>query len=342
MPISCAHLLDPLIKADDAAGAEAQLLIYAPQLSAEARAEAGTARRVRLLCAWARHGRAARCRYLASGRNRRMGEPGGVGFRPRLVAARRLERRVDRLSAGRPARAATRASRRRLLLGRACRTGRGPAALGRAAAQGRGNTAESTESFYGLLARETLGLPTKLGSDPFIGFDPPVDQLPNVQRAIELARIGEAGAGRGNASPPGQDRRVRPSITPSSRSPRGSTSPRRSCGSPTTANGAPAPTPPTAIPIRAWRPLNGWRVDPALAFGHIVQESAFRRTAVSHGRRRRADAGPADHRPANGDQPRRSILARQPDRSAVSTSSSGKASSRRCAALRRPPASCRA
>jgi len=34
-------LLDPLIKADDAAGAEAQLLIYAPQLSVEARAEAG-------------------------------------------------------------------------------------------------------------------------------------------------------------------------------------------------------------------------------------------------------------------------------------------------------------
>src|SRR5206468_9096501 len=30
-----------------------------------------------------------------------------------------------------------------------------------------------------------------------------------------------------------------------------------------------------------WSPLNGWRVDPALAFGHIVQESAFRRSAVS-------------------------------------------------------------
>ena len=27
--------------------------------------------------------------------------------------------------------------------------------------------------------------------------------------------------------------------------------------------------------------MNGWRVDPALAFGHIVQESAFRRTAIS-------------------------------------------------------------
>ena len=34
-------------------------------------------------------------------------------------------------------------------------------------------------------------------------------------------------------------------------------------------------------PNPAWRPVNGWRVDPALAFGHIVQESAFRRTAVS-------------------------------------------------------------
>ena len=34
-------------------------------------------------------------------------------------------------------------------------------------------------------------------------------------------------------------------------------------------------------PNPSWRPLNGWRVDPALAFGHIVQESAFRRTAVS-------------------------------------------------------------
>src|SRR6185312_15062805 len=33
--------LDPLIKADDASSAEAQLLTYAPQLSVEARAEAG-------------------------------------------------------------------------------------------------------------------------------------------------------------------------------------------------------------------------------------------------------------------------------------------------------------
>src|SRR4029079_9115699 len=34
-------------------------------------------------------------------------------------------------------------------------------------------------------------------------------------------------------------------------------------------------------PNPQWSPVNGWRVDPALAFGHIVQESAFSRTAVS-------------------------------------------------------------
>jgi soluble lytic murein transglycosylase-like protein len=34
-------------------------------------------------------------------------------------------------------------------------------------------------------------------------------------------------------------------------------------------------------PNPKWSPVSGWRVDPALAFGHIVQESAFRRTAIS-------------------------------------------------------------
>ena len=36
-------------------------------------------------------------------------------------------------------------------------------------------------------------LPTRLTADPFIGSDPPIDQYPNVQRAIELAKIGEPG-----------------------------------------------------------------------------------------------------------------------------------------------------
>ena len=83
----------------------------------EARAEAGPARRLRLLCPRPRHGRAARRRHLAAGRERRMGEPGGMGLRPRLVAARRLQRGIARVPAGRPARPAARAPGRRAITG---------------------------------------------------------------------------------------------------------------------------------------------------------------------------------------------------------------------------------
>ena len=34
-------------------------------------------------------------------------------------------------------------------------------------------------------------------------------------------------------------------------------------------------------PNPRWTPPGGWRVDPALAFGHVIQESSFRRAAVS-------------------------------------------------------------
>ena len=61
----------------------------------------------------------------------------------------------------------------------------------RGASRSAATAAESTESFYGLLARESLGLSTKLADDPFVGNDPPVDGLVNVQRAMELTKIGE-------------------------------------------------------------------------------------------------------------------------------------------------------
>ena len=38
---------------------------------------------------------------------------------------------------------------------------------------------------------------------------------------------------------------------------------------------------PTAIRCPTGRPYNGWRVDPALAYAHIIQESNFRTDAVS-------------------------------------------------------------
>ncbi|MEL7319567.1 MAG: lytic transglycosylase domain-containing protein, partial [Pseudomonadota bacterium] len=34
-------------------------------------------------------------------------------------------------------------------------------------------------------------------------------------------------------------------------------------------------------PVAAWRPKTGWRIDPALAFAHALQESNFRASAVS-------------------------------------------------------------
>ena len=83
----------------------------------------GPARRLRLLCQRTGSGRPPRRGHLAPGRDRRMGEPGGLDFGPRLLAARRLERRFALVPASRATGPAARAPRRRLLLGRAGRTG---------------------------------------------------------------------------------------------------------------------------------------------------------------------------------------------------------------------------
>ena len=128
---------------------------------------------------------------------------------PRLVAAGRLRtppprafRQVVPLPDQRELRAGG------LLLGGA-RRNRPPAVrasvepLLRAAA-----TTGSAESFYGLLARETLGMSTKLGADPLTAYDPPVEQYPNVQRAIELAKIGEPGLAEEMLRHQAQDRRA--------------------------------------------------------------------------------------------------------------------------------------
>src|SRR5438067_347496 len=120
-----------------------------------------------------------------------MGEPGRVGIRPRLMAPRRLDLGIHGFQ-----QVAQLAQQRELRAGAYYWAARAEQAAGRPRSvepllKAAANTAEATESFYGLLARETLGMPTALQGDPFVGSDPPVDQLPNVQRAIELAKIGE-------------------------------------------------------------------------------------------------------------------------------------------------------
>src|SRR5205085_3206564 len=142
------------------------------------------------------------------------------------------------------------------------------------------STAEANESFYGLVAREALGLQTRLTADPLVGSDPPIDQLPNVQRAIELAKIGEPGLAE-------EMLRHQAKIgVPSEHHALIQMAKRLDLPAAQlwlANNGQPGARSDATdrYPNPSWRPLNGWRVDPALAYGHIVQESAFRRTAVS-------------------------------------------------------------
>jgi soluble lytic murein transglycosylase-like protein len=273
-------ILDPLIKADDASGAEAQLLIYAPQLSVEARAEAGQrvafvyyvlgldmdARRVS--DAW-RQGStgewASQAAWVSGLASWRLGD---------CEAASRDFQQVAALAQQRELRAgglywAARAEQM-------CRRPASVEPLLKAAA----NAGDSAESFYGLLARDTLGMSTKLAEDPFTGRDPSIDQYPNVQRAMELARIGEPALAEEmlrHQAKIGQPSEHHALIQLA-----------KKLDLPAAQlwlanNGQPGARSDATdrYPNPKWSPVMGWRVDPALAFGHIVQESAFRRTAVS-------------------------------------------------------------
>src|SRR5690349_11661818 len=142
------------------------------------------------------------------------------------------------------------------------------------------STSEATESFYGLLARESLGLSTNLAQDPFIGSDPPIDQLPNVQRAMELAKIGEPALAEEmlrHQAKIGAVSEHHALIQLAKRL----DLPAAQLWLANNGQWGARSDASDRYPNPQWRPVNGWRVDPALAFGHIVQESAFRRTAVS-------------------------------------------------------------
>ncbi|HEV2596401.1 MAG TPA: lytic transglycosylase domain-containing protein [Sphingomicrobium sp.] len=274
-------ILEPLIKADDAAGAEAQLLIYAPQLSYEARAEAAQ----RVAFAYYVNGLDLDARRVAD--TWRQGATGEWASQAAWISGLASWRLGDWNAASTSfQQVAQLAQQRELRAGGYYWAARAEQAVGRPGSVQRllraaASTDESTESFYGLLARETLGMPTRLHGDPFIGFDPPVDQLPNVQRAMELAKIGEPARAEEmlrHQAKIGLVTEHHALIEVAKRldlpaaqlwlANNGQWGARSDAGDR-------YPTPP-------WRPVNGWRVDPALAFGHIVQESAFNRTAVSH------------------------------------------------------------
>jgi soluble lytic murein transglycosylase-like protein len=272
--------LDPLIKADDASNAEALLVTQGPNLSAEARAEAGT----RVAFIYYVLGLDMDARRVAD--TWRPGATGEWAAQAAWISALASWRLGDYNTASVNFRqAAQYADQRELRAGGYYWAARAEQAAGRPASvegllKAAATTAEAPESFYGLISRETLGMPTKLGADPFIGNDPPIEQYPNVQRAIELVKIGEPALAeqmlihQAKIGTAGEHhaliqlaRRLDLPAAQLYLAKYGQYGARADATD--------------RYPNPRWTPVNGWRVDPALAFGHIVQESAFRRTAVS-------------------------------------------------------------
>lgn len=268
--------LDPLIRADDDAGAELLVMQTAPLLSAEARAEA--AQRV----AWAYYvmGRDADARRVADAG--RVGAIGDWATQAAWISGLASWRLNDCEAASRAFREVAAIARERELSAgayywaarseQACRRPQSVAPLLKAAAR-------SNESFYGLLAGETLGLDTRLPRQS-PGFDSSVVSLPNVRRALELVAIGERPLAEEMLRH--QARIGRPSehhglIELAKRL--------DLAGAQfwLAHNGQPGAVayPQDRYPTPRWTPITGWRVDPALAFAHVIQESTFRADAVS-------------------------------------------------------------
>ena len=270
--------LDPYVKANDHAGAEAELLVAAPQLSVEARAEAGQ----RVAWIFYVNGLDLDARRVAD--TWRQGAQGEWASQAAWVSALASWRMGDCNSASQAfQQTAALAQQRELRAGalywaaraeQACRRPRSVEPLLKAAAA-------SAESFYGLLARQTLGMETKLPPDPNIGRDPSIDNLPNVRRAMELARIGETPLAeemlrhQAKIGSPAEHHAL---IQLAKRL----ELPAAQLWLANNGQWGAIADAADRYPNPSWNPLNGWRVDPALAYGHIVQESAFRRTAVSH------------------------------------------------------------
>jgi len=268
--------LDPFINANDPTNAEAAFLAQAAYLSADARAEAAQ--------------RVARA-YYANNQDQdarrvvdywRQGASGEWGSQAAWVSGLAAWRMGDCNAASRAFReVASTATQRELSAAgyywgarseQACRRPHAVQGLLIAAAA-------SPESFYGLIARETLGTETRI-PPPQPVPTATVESLPNVRRAIELAAIGEAYLAeemlrhQARIGSPGDH----PALVEIARR-------LHLAGAQywLATNGQRGAQVQAAhrYPMPGWTPARGWRVDRSLAYAHIIQESNFRAAAVS-------------------------------------------------------------
>ncbi|MCY7280457.1 MAG: lytic transglycosylase domain-containing protein [Sphingomonas bacterium] len=267
--------MEPLVKRDSAVEAEALYTAAAPSLSAEARAEAAQrvswiyyvtgqdaeAKRIAEAGISGASGEwAAQAQWIAGLASWRLNDCNNAAAHFRAVAISRAESEL--IAAG-----AYWAARSEM----ACRRPQLVESLMKTAAR-------SPESFYGLVARQTLGMDKSLA--PAQRAPSSIGLLPNVRRAAELTAIGERALAE-------EILRHQCKIgSPSSHSALAAKA--RELELPAAAfwiahNGPMGAVAAAAdrFPLPRWAPAGGWRIDPALAYAHVRQESDFRMAAIS-------------------------------------------------------------
>ena len=267
--------MEPLVKADSAIEAETLFNQVSPSLSAEARAEA--AQRV----AWiyyvtgqdgeAKRGAesgisgasgewAAQAQWIAGLASWRQNDCANAAAHFRAVSISRAESELIAAGAYWAARSEMACRRPHLVEGLMKQAARSP------------------ESFYGLVARQTLGLDRKVAA----GARAPeaVAQLPNVRRATELAAIGERALAETMLR---HQARIGSPASHAALAAKARELELVGAAFWIGHNGPPGAVTAAAdrFPLPRWAPHAGWRVDPALAWAHVRQESDFRMSAVS-------------------------------------------------------------
>ena len=145
------------------------------------------------------------------------------------------------------------------------------------------SAAQYDETFYGLLARQALGLavPAERAREQRVAADwQALERRPNVRVAAALLEIGEedlADTVLRHQAKLGDAAEYQPLVRLAGAFDRPATQYWLAHNAPVGAQ----PTLEARYPAPSWTPDGGWRVDKALVFAHTLQESSFRTTVVS-------------------------------------------------------------